>query len=335
MSDDDDVDIDDAIADYRAELLASAALDEAEIAELEDHLRELIVELRGTSATTAAVIARARQRLGEPRAVAIECARVRTAFGTRIAPARAWSAGVLLAGLTAWTAWQYLARAGLVSRIGAEIVLGAILIAGLCARRVWPRAVLFGHAISMTLTCIPGLWLWHDPTGGVAFSLAAFAGVAVLLAPWRRGELTAAGWALAAWSIAYAGASYGVFEAIMHRGLILWFLPTSPITLGPNAIGAHALIPALAMIGVAIAALGTVVRARWSALAGACTAALLALTLIGVASVGDTGFPTVDAQHGVSLAVIATGLVAAIAATILGWRGSRRGIGDVRSLVTA
>jgi len=68
-------DVDRAIADYRAELAANAAIGAGEADELEDHLRLLIDELRAAGATTQAAIAAARVRLGAPREIAAESTR--------------------------------------------------------------------------------------------------------------------------------------------------------------------------------------------------------------------------------------------------------------------
>src|SRR5690349_2627729 len=78
--------IDAAVAQYRAELAANAAIGSAEAAELEDHLRAIIDAEIAAGAPVLAAIATARGRLGAPAALAAECTRVRTAFGARLGP---------------------------------------------------------------------------------------------------------------------------------------------------------------------------------------------------------------------------------------------------------
>ena len=69
-----DLGIDEAIEQYRQELVAEASLAKGDLDEIEDHLRALIDELRADQPALglATAIAQARERLGEPRALARE-----------------------------------------------------------------------------------------------------------------------------------------------------------------------------------------------------------------------------------------------------------------------
>jgi len=307
MSDADrDRELEAAVAAYRADLTASAALAEGEVAELEDHLRELIDELRGAGTTSAAAIAEARRRLGEPAQVAAECARVRTAFGLRLAPVRAWSAGVILLGLALWTAWSWLSQPGVSTWVGIDVALGLILVAGLAARRTWPRAILLGHA-AMSTVALAAFNARYPHIPALQVTLAAHAAATALLVPWGRRELTGAGWALAAWSTAYVGASF--------------------------AQGHGAILPTLALAGVMVAALGTVLRARWGIVVGLATAGLHVLLAIALVVLRASGRPSGLAEPDLQITLALVGAAAAVVAPLLAWRSTRPGAGDLRALV--
>jgi len=76
--------IEDAIAEYRAELLARAELAASDLDELEDHMRAVIDEVLASGAAIGDAIGEARCRLGDPASVAREHARVRSPFGATI-----------------------------------------------------------------------------------------------------------------------------------------------------------------------------------------------------------------------------------------------------------
>jgi hypothetical protein len=90
------------------------------------------------------------------------------------------------------------------------------------------------------------------------------------------------------------------------------------------------------LAGIWLAALGTVLRARWGAVVGLVTAALLVVTLIGIATIHSTRTMTINAPyHDFVIAMTAVACVAAIAAPLLAWRDSRRGFGEPRALLVA
>lgn len=308
--------IDAAVARFRAELAANAAIGAAETGELADHLRAIIDDERAAGATPAAAIAIAQTRLGTPALLAAECTRVRTAFGARLGPARTWTAAAIFAATWAYAAWMWLPQLGVASHVGAELGLGLILLPGLVIGSTWTRAILFGTAIVLTATSL--VWiaiLHHRPGTTEALLVASYAAAAVLLAPLSLRELAPAGWSLVAWSIAYFGATNAV--------------PLARMTLGE-------ILPITALAGIWLAALGTVLRARWGAVIGLITAAMLGVILIGVAMVHSTRTMTIYAPyHEFAFAMTVIALAAAIAAPLLAWRDSRRGFGAPRALLIA
>ena len=88
--------VEQAIEHYRARLAAEAELARGDLAEIEDHLRTLIDALREDGLPAGEAIVEAARRLGDPRQLAREHARVRTPFGAKLSRARAWSACALL-----------------------------------------------------------------------------------------------------------------------------------------------------------------------------------------------------------------------------------------------
>jgi hypothetical protein len=316
-----------AIAGYRAELAANAAIGADEADELEDHLRTLIAELRGAGANTQAAIAAARARLGAPAAIATECARVRTAFGTRLDRGRTYAAGAILAVLATWAIVMVLPHIGVLSRFGAESGFALILIAGLFARRTWPRAVLFGFSAmsAVTFTLFNAMW---PGDVGMQLAVVSFVALAMLLAPWRKGELARAGWALALWTMTYAG-SWAAFAIVMLRAGQDTHQVAPPATLAGFLV--DRVLPASVLIGVFVAGVGTGLRARWGAIVGFGTAAAMAMLAVRVAVV-DEG-QAWQRVAGIGLAIAST--AAAIAAPLLAWRDSRPGKGDPRSLILA
>ena len=87
----------DVIATYKRELVAEAELARGDLDEIEDHLRVLATELRDRGMPRIEATIEACRRLGDPRAVAREHARVRSPFGARLSKLRAYSAVALIA----------------------------------------------------------------------------------------------------------------------------------------------------------------------------------------------------------------------------------------------
>ncbi|NVB77954.1 MAG: hypothetical protein HOV81_06120, partial [Kofleriaceae bacterium] len=88
-------DVDEEIVEYRKRLRAQGELAERDLDELEDHLRELTCELRNAGMSAAEAVTEAARRLGDPRQLAREHARVRSRFGPPLSAGRAWSAAAL------------------------------------------------------------------------------------------------------------------------------------------------------------------------------------------------------------------------------------------------
>jgi len=306
-------DVDAAIEAYRLELRAEAELAAGDLDEIEDHLRELIAELRAAG-RGAEAIALARRRLGEPRAVAREHARVRSPFGARPSRLRAWSAAALLVPMVGWWVWGA-ARGGAWSRTGFEAGLGAMLVVALVLRLSWARAVLLGQAVASTITMAFGLWLWPWVRTEVALQLVVYAGAAAFLMPWRRGELTASGAALALLAPAYTGAA-----------VVLSFQITAP---GGDLLGLPA--ATLALLAALAAAAGVLVRARWGCVAAAVNAAALAAAVHRIWGL-TWRVPHPVAERLVVVGIVAGGAIAAAVAAVLAWRDARPGVGTLRAL---
>jgi hypothetical protein len=295
-----------AIESYRRQL-RDAGLDARDTTELCDHLRQLVGEARADAGARAdaddaddagTAVARAVARLGEPHILAAEYARVRPAFGAAIARARAISAALLLLPVIALAAWWSVGR-GVPWLARAEVGLGAILVVALLARFGWARAILLGFSARVALETAAWAAV-ASPSAWWVYFAATYAGVVAFLAPWRRRELSGSGWALGLTACAFPGISLAVS------------------------------IPAVAGLGVAvlaayaIGAAGVLVRARWSALALAVTAALLVPTLA----------PTARLQTPVAWLFTvgaAASLLALLVAAVMAWRNTR-GAGSLGAL---
>ena len=186
-----DPEIETAVAAYTSELLAEAELGRAEIAELEDHLRTLIGELREHGLPAGEAIAVAARRLGDPRSVAREHARVRSVFGSRLGRARAWS---IVALMVPMLASGFANVTGVWSRNMIELSAGFVLSLAMMARLTWARPILLGGIAFWTLAV--GLFWLSFPGTNPAW-LVVHAGLLAFLVPWRRGEITRVGAALA------------------------------------------------------------------------------------------------------------------------------------------
>ncbi|MCC6999105.1 MAG: hypothetical protein IT370_31115 [Deltaproteobacteria bacterium] len=314
-----------AIESYRRQL-RDAGLGAADAGELCDHLRELVAEARadaearaaadggtdaagraGTAATAGAdpadadagaAVARAVARLGEPRTLAAEYARARPAFGLTLSWARAFSAALLLLPVIALAAFWSFGR-GVTWLARAEVGLGGVLVVALLARLSWARAILLGFSAHVALES--AVWAaYARPSSWWLYFAATYLGVVAFLAPWRRHELSASGWALALTAFAFPGVS-------------LAFAIPAVASLGTAALAAYTL-----------GAAGVLLRARWAAPALALVAALLVPTLAPLAQL-----PTPIAW------LLTTGAAAAVlallGAALTTWR-TTRGAGSLRAL---
>src|ERR1051325_3500616 len=89
-------DVERAVETYKERLAAEAELAPRDVAEIEDHLRTLIEDLRATGVPLGRAIEQAAEGLGAPARLAREHSRVRTPFGARLSRLRAWSALALI-----------------------------------------------------------------------------------------------------------------------------------------------------------------------------------------------------------------------------------------------
>ena len=310
MTDDDRM-----IATYRTELLAEAELARTDLDEIEDHLRALATELRAAGMPRAEAIAEACRRLGEPRELAREHARVRSPFGAKLSRARAWSAAALLLPYAVVEA-RFALDAGLASLPGVELGLVLLVMVALIARITWARPIILGAlAVALTWTATILVTTWSPIASKIVLG-ACGAGAMAFLVPWRRGELTPAGAALALLAPSYMGAATAMSFYVTAPGGVVFANPVATI----------------ATVAVIVAGIGVVLRARWAALA----AALGALALAGTAH----GFwpLVVRMPHGemwralIVGSMVAGAITAAIAAMVC-WRTARSAFGTLRHVL--
>jgi hypothetical protein len=301
-------DVDRAIAQYRSELTAEAELAKTDLLEIEDHFRALYDELRATGVPVSAAITEAAHRLGEPRTVALEHARVRAPFGATLSRLRAYSAAVLLVPLLLFGIQGWLTTFALG-------ILTAVL-AGLVAQRTWARAIALGILVDLVvrmplvMSHQSGIGTWQQ----VVF--ACLLGALAFVAPWRRRELTAAGYALALLGPAYGGAIQ-----MFH----IWIT-------APDHSRVYPLWGALATFAVLAAGLGTLMRARWAA--PVALAAAFALIRSAHQIMGLTArMPNPGWFRASFLSMLVVGAAASLAAAVLAWRARRSTFGTLRGIL--
>jgi hypothetical protein len=299
------------ISQYSKQLVAEAEIAHGDLAEIEDHLRTLADDLRGRGMPAAEAVTEAARRLGDPKHLAREHARVRSPFGARLSPARAWSAALLIAPPFAWSFARF-AHYG-INRFLVECVIALVLSVGLVARVSWVRPVFLGAMALFVLSSVFSViehgvnpvWLvWHI-------------GVVAFLMPWRRGEIAPAGWALAlqVWSYFAASVALG-YQFTNERGEISIVMPFA----------------VAALLCAALGAVGGVLRARW----GAVTTLVSALCLWAVA--GETLFMRFRFTHPTLLGaylgtVLVSGAIAASIAAGLAQRTARSTFGTLRHVL--
>jgi hypothetical protein len=306
--------IEQAIETYRGELVAEADLARADLREIEDHLRALIDDLRATGMPAGDAIAEAARRLGDPKQVAREHARVRTPFGARLSRVRTWSAVALLAP-SLLMMWRAVGNVGLGSSYGVTTLLATLVLVALAARLTWARPIVMAtlaHAVIWDAAFV----LAVQPTAGNALIGAAAAGALVFVVPWRRGELTGSGWALALLAIAYSGAGLmNAMEMTNARGGIM----ANPAT--------------YAWLAIIIASGGVLLRARWAALftLGA------SLALGGAVAMSwslEWNFPHAALYHALVTGTALAGIAGSLAATWLAWRNARSALGTLHGVLS-
>ena len=298
-------DVDQAIEQYRKQLVAEAELAETDLDEIEDHLRSLTEELRDRGMPAAEAVTEAARRLGDPKRLAREHVRVRTAFGTKLSRARAWSAALLVVPAMAWT-FSRLVEFGMsrfLGEAGVCVLLGLALVIG----RSWARPLLLGW---FAFLLVPNLMVAGYDFG--PYVLAWNAAVVAFLLPWRRGELTPAAWNLV---------------------LQVWtFCATSLATMFvtfDDSVGT--VIPFICVLTSLLAIVGSTVRAKWSAVMSGASAVLLVASL-AVTSGDFLWSILVSGRDAYVIGLVGTGVVTAGLGAWLSWRTARSRMGTLSYL---
>ncbi len=305
----DDRDIESAIEAYRQQLAAEAELARGDLDEIEDHLRTLAGELRDTGLGAAEAVAEAARRLGEPRSVAREHARVRTAFGARLSWPRAVVAALLILPILVMTRWS----SGANLEIDVELAAGFLLVAALLARLSWARPILLGGFGFFVLPT--AMWLATGAGASVWF-VAWFVAIVAVLAPWQRREISAAGIALALQVWAYGAAAIALaYQVTSSDGEWVAVAPAAKIALS----------------AAAIATCGGVLRAKWAAAGSAVAAIALAVAIEQMWTL-RFNFGHREFYRVYLLGSLASGVVASVASALLGWTTARTKLGSLRAI---
>lgn len=309
--------VEDFIEQYKRELLAEAELARDDLREIEDHLRTLTAELRESGMSSGDAVRLACERLGDPRTVAHEHARVSAPFGARLSWPRTISAAALLFVFVArsyvfmWASWD---RIPVQLLFSATLILCTVLIVALLARLTWARAVVVG---AVGFTVIFGLAAGMAP-GTSMLLLLPLAGAVVFVMPWGRTELRRAGYVIALQAFAFAAMAFaaGTLGADIETLGQHPELPSPGIHMAPaSMIG---LFPAL------IAIVGSITRARWAALASAFGASMLFVSVIEVVRY-HVGFHQIE-YTGDWLpfaSMVFVGALASTIAAVASWRSAR------------
>ncbi len=302
-------DVDAQIEEYRRQLRVQGELAESDLDELEDHLRELTNELVTAGKPAAEAVIEAARRLGDPRPLAREHARVRSQFGVPLSAGRAWSGAVLFVFPLALFFGQHygefeLSLSAWFESMGAWLATGAIvaITIALAARMTWARAVVLGvtlHCLTIRLLMpwplYPHMWI-------VDLAVLAF------VMPWRRNESSPAAikLALQAWAC--------------HSALAALALAASRHDEDVRSLGC--VLGTVALLGAAAACIGTVRRARWSTIATVVSTLALFSALHTLSMWPFTVGDSLQIQLG-AFAQLGSGAIAGTIAAFLGWRTTR------------
>jgi hypothetical protein len=304
--------LDEAIAAYRAQLRAQAELADGDLDEIEDHLRSLTAQLREHGMPAADAVTEAARRLGEPRAIAREHSRVRSAFGSRLSALRTWSVLVLFVPMLALGVYETFPYTGLWSRFMLEYALGGILAFALALRLGWARPVLLG---GFAFFLVPTMLAATSSPGLSPLYLVWHLGIVAFLVPWRRHELTASGFALVAYVWAYGAASFTFgFQVTTADGASYAVSSASS-----------------AAIAAFVATAGAILRARWSTVAGGGAAVLLGVTAVQLLGL-TFRFYNPGAIVVTITGCLITGALAAVTGAVLAWRTARSTLGSLRAI---
>lgn len=320
MSLDPNADADATITRYLASARAGAALDEADLAELDDHLRTSVLALRRDGVPPAEAAATACARLGEPALVARELARVRTRWGTPLPWPRAVAAVAVLAP-TIVVAMATARDAHTLSLFGVAGVGALIGCLGLVFGRTALRSLMFGGVASyaaVMVALVADGWRTGAVERATVLQSAAAVAATGLLAPWSRRELSRAGWALALQGTTLLGTA-------MLASFALWL---------DRYVPGQTLLPLMATGLAVVAAVGLGLGARWGSVLVLVVAALDAVAMARFAPAALALMPAgAPAWFFIQLDLVLGGIVAAAVAAWLAWPGARRGGGTWRALV--
>jgi hypothetical protein len=305
-------DYEQAIEGYRTQLRTEAELADGDLDEIEDHLRSLTDELRERGMPTAEAVTEAARRLGDPRAVAREHSRVRSAFGVRLSGARMWSVVALLVPVLIYAAITMVQDIGVWTRYTLEYVVGAALVAALVMRMGWARPILLGGLAFYSIPSALFTYMFDLSPAFLVWHLAMLA----FLMPWRRSELSPSGVALATYVWAYGAASWLLsFTMTTETGENVFFAPTGFI----------------ACVAAAAATTGAIMRARWSSVAGVVAAIALGVAAYELLRV-QMRFEYAGLMGGALIGSAVTGVIAALVGSALAWRTARSSFGSLRAI---
>jgi hypothetical protein len=302
------IEIEQAIAQYRSQLTSEAELARADLAEIEDHLRTLIEELHDAGMPVAEAIAEAASRLGDPRQLAREHARVRTPFGARLSRTRAWSATLMLLP-SLWVDVRMFIAEGLGTLAAFQLIAMLAIVAGLALRQAWARAIVLGLLADAAINMIYYAAIMPEPSTFAFVEIVFAFGALAFVAPWRRSELTGIGCALVLLGPTYHGAM-----------ILLGLVP-------PDVWGVTALLAVLA------AGAGAVLRARWATLAAALASVALAGGIIERWNMIAVG-PHATLMRVYVFGSMTLATVAAVSTALLSWRAARSTFGTLRGVIS-
>jgi hypothetical protein len=249
-------DIDAEIEKYLGRLRSERNLARRDLDELEDHLRELTNDLRTAGMPAAEAVTEAARRLGDPRQLAREHARVRSPLGRPLSASRAVIGAALFMIPHIRFLIEHYDEADFSWR--GCLVMAAFMISAiaLAARVKWARAVVLGfsmHRLTLFL-------LMPEVRDGFPLNSIVGLGVVALLVPWSRKELSLA-------VITLALQAWGCVSAV---GVVIFQTAA--------ADSAHTLRVACGTVAVVCAVascIGTARGERWSAITSAASALAL------------------------------------------------------------
>ena len=315
--------VEEFIEQYKRELVAEAELARDDLREIEDHLRTLTAELRESGMSSVDAVRMACERLGDPRAVAREHAKMGSQFGERLSWARTISAALLLLTFVVSNCvgmWMVLnppagSLASQISPFAVILALGTMvlwiaLVAALFARRSWARAIAVGSAVFELIEMIAP---WPTPTALAL--LVPVAGALLFIMPWRRRELRRAGYAIALQAFAF-GVMFSTARIFgSHRQ-------------GPGFETLIGILPTL------VAIVGSVIRARWTSLASMFGAAALSVSVVEVVRYDIAFRHNEYVNDWLPLAsMVFAGVLASSIAAVLSWRSTRPTAGSLRYML--